>query len=300
MAKRTCSGCKYCNFGIPCAACTHPDNYMATITDEMCFFDAGKNCPLNKKDYRMVEILGVDGVLQDMARSMKKQGIKGAVIGISGGKDSTIVAKMMVEILGKDNVVGVLMPNGVQKDIEDSKRVIDILGIRSITVNIGETYDTLYDEVNHALISINQGITEATQINISPRIRMTVLYAVAQSMGSGWRVIGTTNKSENYIGWLTKWGDGGVDFEPIIDFTVTEVKALGKALGLPADLVDKVPVDGLTVHSDEERFGFTYAQLDEYIDKGTCGDKEIDAKIADMHAKSEHKRKMIPSFKLTI
>lgn len=300
MKTNTCTGCKYCMLSVPVCLCKHKDNYMCAISDTMMFKDAGKTCPLNKPDYRMRKIENVSEIISDLGNTCNKLGIRGAVIGISGGKDSTIVAKLMTEILGKDNVVGVLMPNGIQKDISDSQRVVDILGIRSITINIGNSFENLYDEVNHGLISINQGITESTQINIAPRMRMTVLYAVAQSLGAGWRVIGTTNKSEEYIGWLTKWGDGGVDFEPIIDFTVTELRVLGKKLGLPVDLVDKTPVDGLTSYSDEDRFGFTYEQLDNYIVYGTSGNEEIDAKIEKMHEYSEHKRKATPSFKLKL
>ena len=206
----------------------------------------------------------------------------------------------MVECLGKENVFGVLMPNGLQKDIDDSKRVVELLGIRYTTVNICRAYNVLYEDLNIALINHSKGVSEPSRINIAPRIRMTVLYAVAQSMGNGWRVVGTTNKSEEYIGWLTKWGDGGVDFEPIIDFTVTEILQLGLNLGLPKDLVCKTPIDGLAEGSDEDRIGFTYAMLDKYIVNGTSGDSEVDKKIERMYEYSEHKRNLIPRYKMKI
>jgi NAD+ synthase len=232
-------------------------------------------------------------------------GIKGAVIGISGGKDSTIVAKLMVECLGKENVMGVLMPNGDQSDINDSYDVVNILDIPYMVVNIKEAMHGIVDRIDYGMRSIHNTdkrieITEPAYINIAPRIRMTTLYAIAQSMGNGWRVIGTTNKSEEYIGWLTKWGDGAADFEPIIDFTVTELHQLGKNLGLPENLVCKTPIDGLAKGSDEDRFGFTYAELDMYIENGTTGNKETDSKIERMHGYSEHKRVSVPKYKLKI
>lgn len=239
--------------------------------------------------------LNKDVVIEELRKKCREQGIRGAVIGISGGKDSTIVAALMAEALGVNNVFGVLMPNGIQSDISDSVRVVEFLGIPNITVNIKDSFDGLYNSVNTALMaSVGHGVTEESRINIAPRIRMTTLYSVAQSMGNGWRVIGTTNASENYIGWLTKWGDGAADFEPIIDITVTELLILGKELGLPIDLVEKIPIDGLAEGSDEDRLGFTYAQLDKHINEGTCGDKEVDAKIERMHLYSEHKRNPVP------
>ena len=151
--------------------------------------------------------------------------------------------------------------------------------------------------MNVGLSEISGSISEDARINIAPRIRMSVLYAVAQSMGNGWRVAGTTNKSEEYIGWLTKWGDGAADFEPVIDYTVRELLQLGVNLGLPKDKVYKVPIDGLADGSDEDRFGFTYNQLDDFIEKGTSGDEFVDEKICKMHQYSEHKRVSIPYFR---
>lgn len=233
-------------------------------------------------------------IVAKLSKRCNEEGIKGAVIGISGGKDSTIVAKLMVDCLGKENVLGVLMPNGEQKDINDSIRVVELLDIDAITVNIGNSFNELVNSVSRELNYLGKFLSEPSRINIAPRIRMTTLYAVAQSMGNGWRVIGTTNKSEEYIGWLTKWGDGGVDFEPIIDFTVTELHKIGQELGLPKDLVCKTPIDGLAEGSDEDRIGFSYNALDKYIITGTSGDKETDIKIEKMHKYSEHKRKPIP------
>lgn len=238
--------------------------------------------------------LNPEYVIETLKAFLKEQGVTKVVVGISGGKDSTIVGKLMVECLGKENVMGVLMPNGVQSDIDVSHKVVDYLGIPYITVNINDSFSGLYGEMNSVLKEKGFEVTESSYINIAPRIRMTTLYAVAQSIGNGCRVAGTTNKSEEYIGWLTKWGDGACDFEPIVEYTVTELRELGVSLGIPKEFVYKIPIDGLADGSDEERIGFSYDQLDKYIATGTTGDVDIDEKIERMHAYSEHKRHLIP------
>ena len=300
---RVCSGCEHWQMGIPCGSCRHPKVSYLPTNDDMVFINAGDRCPLNQEDIRSEYIANPNKVVFRMREYMKCLGIKGAVIGISGGKDSTIVAKLMVECLGKENVMGVLMPNGDQSDIHDSYDVVNLLDIPYMVVNIKEAMYGIVDRIDYGMRSIHNTdkkieISEPAYINIAPRIRMTILYAVAQSMGNGWRVIGTTNKSEEYIGWLTKWGDGAADFEPIIDFTVTELHQLGQNLGLPKELVCKTPVDGLAEGSDEERIGFSYADLDKYIENGTTGNQEIDIKISRMHEYSKHKRVSVPYFEL--
>lgn len=306
--------CKFCNS----ETVEIPD--FETATDYGDFHYVCKNCGAvgyevlghgmvweeeNKKfETNVTEVTKMDNklnpeyVIPKMKEFLKEKGIERVVIGISGGKDSTIVAKLMADCLGKENVLGVLMPNGIQKDINDSKEVVKFLDIPNITVNIGRSFNALYEDMSIGLISESKRVSEDARINIAPRIRMSVLYAVAQSMGNGWRVAGTTNKSEEYIGWLTKWGDGAADFEPVIDYTVRELLQLGVNLGLPKDKVYKVPIDGLAVGSDEERFGFTYNQLDDYIEKGTSCDREVDTKITRMHKYSEHKRVEIPKFRI--
>jgi NAD+ synthase len=246
--------------------------------------------------------------LEALRRRVDELGIKKATLGLSGGKDSNIVAKLMVDILGPDNVIGVMIPNGAENDtlaIELSK----MLGINTLSCDIADSFNSMMDNLTTALHvpEIDNGrydskvVSEDTRINIAPRLRMTVLYAVAQSIGDGCRVIGTTNRSENFIGWLTKWGDGGADFEPIINLTVRELHELGAYIGLPEKFVKRVPVDGLTPKTDEDRFGFTYTQLDDYIEsaknncKGTCGNIRVDEKIEKMHRNSNHKRAPIPT-----
>ena len=217
-----------------------------------------------------------------------------AVIGISGGKDSSIVAGLCVEALGKDRVIGVTMPNGVQKDISDSMKLINHLGIPYFNVNIGETYKALMGEIEKELGKQDIEVSNQTVINMPPRLRMTTLYAVSQSRNG--RVANTCNLSEDWVGYSTRYGDAAGDFSPLGGLTVQEVKAIGKELGLPIELVEKTPSDGLCGKSDEDNLGFTYAVLDRYIRTGVCEDPVIKAKIDDKHVKNLFKLKPIPHF----
>lgn len=207
---------------------------------------------------------------------------KGAIIGISGGKDSLVAAKLLVEALGKESVFGVLMPNGEQKDIADSLRVVDILGINYKIVNIEKAYNGLLEAIADKNLSID------AKINIPPRIRMTTLYAIGTNIN--YRICGTGNKSEGFVGYTTKWGDNAFDFNPIGDLTTGEVVAVGDSLGLPYELVHKTPSDGLSGKSDEDKLGFSYDKINEYIENGSCGDKEVDKKIKLKHEYNKHKR----------
>ncbi|MBO6026165.1 MAG: NAD(+) synthase [Bacteroidales bacterium] len=219
-----------------------------------------------------------------------------AVIGISGGKDSSIVAALCVEALGRDRVIGVTMPNGVQKDISDSMKLINHLGIPYFNVNIGEAYKALMGEVEKALGSQKTEVSNQTIINMPPRLRMTTLYAISQSMNG--RVANTCNLSEDWVGYSTRYGDAAGDFSPLGGLTVQEVKAIGKELGLPIDLVEKTPSDGLCGKSDEDNLGFTYAVLDRYIRTGECDDPEVKARIDEKHVKNLFKLQPIPHFEI--
>lgn len=183
-----------------------------------------------------------------------------AVIGISGGKDSSVAAALCVEALGKERVIGVLMPNGIQSDIEDAKRLVKFLEIPHLIINIGTTSAALCRELeqNEVLQSMtgSAGLSKDSKINLPARIRMTTLYAVAQSLPDGGRVVNTCNRSEDYVGYSTKYGDSAGDFSPLSDFLVEEVRELGYALGLPRDLIEKTPSDGLSGSSDEEKLEF--------------------------------------------
>ena len=214
-----------------------------------------------------------------------------AVIGISGGKDSSVAAAVCAKALGKDRVIGVLMPQGEQADISFSHLLVDTLGIKSYTVNIGETVSTFMNELEKHIEPSQQA-----RINTPARIRMTTLYAIGACVGA--RVVNTCNLSEDWVGYSTKFGDAAGDFSSLSDLTVTEVLQIGDYLGLPKELVHKVPIDGLCGKTDEENLGFTYAELDRYIRGLTdLSDKpELKAKIDRMHANDLHKLQLMPKF----
>ena len=214
-----------------------------------------------------------------------------AVLGISGGKDSSIVAGLCVEALGADRVIGVTMPNGVQPDIADSIRIINHLGIKRYDVNIGEAFNALMAEVEKEL---GCEASEQTRINMAPRLRMTALYAISQSNNG--RVANTCNLSEDWVGYSTRYGDAAGDFSPLGGLTVEEVVAIGKILELPIDLVVKTPSDGLCGKSDEDNLGFSYAVLDRYIRTGICEDPVAKARIDHKHVTNLFKLKPIPHF----
>ena len=213
-----------------------------------------------------------------------------AVIGVSGGKDSSIVSALCVKALGKDRVIGVLMPNGEQADIADSLQLVEFLGIQYYICNIKDSVDG----VLRSLESAGVEATTQTKINLPPRIRMSTLYAVSQANNG--RVANTCNYSEDYVGYSTRYGDAAGDFSPLGKLTVQEVKAIGKYLDLPVNLVDKTPSDGLSGCSDEDKLGFTYAMLDDYIRTGLCSDQEKQTKIDRLHVLNEFKLKPIPAF----
>ena len=210
-----------------------------------------------------------------------------AVVGISGGKDSSIAAALCVEALGKDRVIGVLMPCGEQHDIDMAYMLVDHLDIKRYEVNIKDAIEGLKAAMPLELST--QSLT-----NMPPRIRMTTLYAVSQSVNG--RVANTCNLSEDWIGYSTRYGDSVGDFSPLSRFTVTEVKAIGRVLNLPEDLVEKVPIDGLCGKTDEENIGFPYATLDVYIREGICEDTTIKEKIDRMHERNLFKLELMPCF----
>lgn len=214
-----------------------------------------------------------------------------AVIGISGGKDSSVVAALCVEALGKDRVIGIMMPQGDQSDIEYSRMLCDYLRIDNYTVNIYEPCLSIKHEVSSVL---NGKWSKQSATNLPARIRMATLYAFAQSMDG--RVANTCNLSEDWVGYATRYGDGAGDFSPLSDLTVTEVKAIGKVLGLPTELTDKTPTDGLCGKTDEDNLGFTYDVLDKYIRTGECADGTVRQIIDEMHEKNVFKLAPMPKF----
>lgn len=214
-----------------------------------------------------------------------------AVVGISGGKDSSVVAALCVKALGVDRVIGVLMPQGEQFDIDVSYDLCKEIGIKHFVINVGDPVRAVYDQIQVAGLELNDVAT----FNTPARIRMTTLYAVSAIVGG--RVANTCNLSEDYVGYATKFGDGAGDFSPLSNLTVTEVKLIGKELDLPSKFVDKTPIDGLCGKTDEDNLGFTYDVLDRYIREGVCDDQEIKAKIDHMHKINLHKLQLMPAFK---
>lgn len=220
-----------------------------------------------------------------------------AVIGISGGKDSSICAALCVKALGKERVIGVLMPNGEQSDIDMARLLVNHLDIKAVEVNINEAYKGVLNGLENSK-PVNgfrmDGISNQTIVNLPPRLRMAVLYAVSQSCNG--RVANTCNLSEDWVGYSTRYGDSVGDFSPLARLTVAEVKEMGRFLGLPEVLVDKVPSDGLCGKTDEDNLGFTYAVLDKYIRTGVCEDPETKALIDDKHIKNKFKLELMPCF----
>ena len=225
-----------------------------------------------------------------------------AVVGVSGGKDSSVTAALLAEALGKDRVIGVLMPNGVQSDISDSQQLVDFLQIPNLTVNIKDGYDGLSSSINQSLASAGiDGASELSRdsiINLPPRLRMSTLYAIGQALPCGARVANTCNRSEDYIGYSTKYGDAAGDFSPLANLLVHEVLQVGEVLGLPRNLLYKAPSDGLSGMTDEDKIGFTYKVLDHYVLTGECEDPAIKEKIDRMHRNNLHKLQLMPSFPL--
>ena len=210
-----------------------------------------------------------------------------AVVGISGGKDSSVVATLCAEALGKDRVIGVLMPCGEQADIDMARLLVNHLGIRHFVVNIQDAVEGLKRGIPFEL-------SVQSRTNLPPRIRMSTLYAVSQCFNG--RVANTCNLSEDYVGYSTRYGDGAGDFSPCAHLTVQEVKAVGRELGLPDVLVDKVPIDGLCGKTDEENLGFPYAELDRYIRTGEIENQAHKERIDTLHKRNLFKLRLMPAF----
>ena len=213
-----------------------------------------------------------------------------AIIGISGGKDSSVAAALCVEALGKDRVIGVLMPCGEQSDIDCSRQLVEFLGIKNYTVDIKDAVEGLTNALPEGM-----EITAQTRTNIPPRVRMATLYAIGQS--SNGRVVNTCNLSEDWVGYSTRYGDAAGDFSPLCHLTVAEVKEIGRVLGVPENLIEKTPADGLCGKTDEDNLGFTYAVLDKYIRTGICEDEKTKERIDYLHRISRFKLELMPQFR---
>lgn len=213
-----------------------------------------------------------------------------AVLGISGGKDSSVAAALCVEALGAERVIGVLMPKGEQHDIDMAYKLVNHLGIKHYEINVKDAVEGVLKSMPSDL-----PISVQSNVNLPPRIRMSVLYFVSQSLNG--RVVNTCNLSEDWVGYSTRYGDAAGDFSPMANLTVTEVKEIGRVLGLPDVLVDKVPIDGLCGKTDEENLGFTYAELDRYIRTGEIDDMAKKELIDNKHKWNLFKLQLMPTFK---
>ncbi|MBQ8741626.1 MAG: NAD(+) synthase [Clostridia bacterium] len=213
-----------------------------------------------------------------------------AVVGISGGKDSSVAAALCVEALGADRVIGVLMPQGEQHDIDMAYMLVNHLGIKHYEINVKDAVESVFKSMPADL-----PVSVQSKVNLPPRIRMSVLYFVGQSLNG--RVVNTCNLSEDWVGYSTRYGDAAGDFSPMANLTVSEVKEIGRVLGLPDALVDKVPIDGLCGKTDEENLGFTYAELDRYIRTGKIDDPDKKEIIDRKHKMNLFKLQLMPTFK---
>ena len=238
----------------------------------------------------MFNALKVKNDCVEWIRSFFEENGKGcnAVVGISGGKDSSIVAALCVEAIGKDRVIGVLMPCGEQHDIDMAEMLVNHLGIKHYVVNIKESVDAVIKS-----IPFDMSVQSVT--NLPPRIRMATLYAVSQSVNG--RVANTCNLSEDWVGYSTRYGDSVGDFSPCSNLTVAEMKEIGRLINLPNVLIDKVPIDGLCGKTDEENLGFTYAELDRYIRTGEIDNPVSKERIDRMHKNNLFKLQLMSSFK---
>ena len=248
------------------------------------------------KNYQFDAEKARDNLVAEIQKLSKEQGFTKVVLGISGGKDSTVAAALSARALGKENVYGIMLPDGEQKDISDSVRVCEALGINSRTINIGKIHNELRAVTDQLECTAGEGEfpvphNRESDINVGPRLRMTTLRYIAQALGA--RLVGTGNLSEATVGYCTKDGDTSCDFALLGSVTSVEVVQIGLTMPeLPRDLVEKTPTDGLSGFSDEERLGIRYADIHKYIRLGTCGDAEIDEKIANKERWNQHKRRM--------
>ena len=237
-----------------------------------------------------------DNLVEQLRALSEKERFTRVALGISGGKDSTVTAAICARALGAENVYGVMMPDGEQKDIADSRRVCEALGIRKRTVNIGAMHAALRAVTDQTENTAPEGefsipFSRESDINVGPRLRMTALRYIAQALGA--RVAGTGNLSEATVGYCTKDGDTSCDFSMLGALTSVEVVQVGLTMPeLPRELVEKTPTDGLSGHSDEERLGLRYADIHRYIREGTCGNPETDEKIRKKEQANMHKRRM--------
>lgn len=237
-------------------------------------------------------ILEAENAIKWIKDYVEKVGAKGLVIGNSGGKDSATVIAMTVKAIGKENVIAVSMPcHSISDDFEDAKLVADTFGVKFLKVDLSKAYNEMEEEIEN---SLGKELSNEACINIKPRLRMTTLYGIAQSLG--YLVIGTGNLCETMVGYTTKWGDNSSDLNPIGNFTVDEVLEIGRSLGVPSKILEKAPNDGLGGKTDEEKMGIKYRQIAEMIEKGET-EEQAKEEIIKRYKSSKHKRELVPVYK---
>lgn len=235
------------------------------------------------------------GLIKWIKEILKDIGGNKVVIGISGGKDSSIVAALCVEALGKNNVIGVLMPDGPQQDISFAYEICEYLDIHNITIPIDSITKIYLQSIDDIKKDIVPEVTAKTKLNLPPRVRMTILYGISQSIPKS-RVVHTGNLSEKWIGYTTLYGDNTGAFSPLGMLTSSEVIQLGRFIGLPENFIEKPPADGLTGKTDETVLGFSYDILNKYIREGIIEDKLIKEKIDNLHRSNLFKFTQPPVF----
>ena len=236
-------------------------------------------------------ILEAENAIKWIKDYVEKVGAKGLVIGNSGGKDSATVIAMTVKAIGKENVIAVSMPcHSISDDFEDAKLVADTFGVKFLKVDLSKAYNEMEEEIEN---SLDEKLSKEACINIKPRLRMTTLYGIAQSLG--YLVIGTGNLCEAIVGYTTKWGDNSSDLNPIGNFTVDEVLEIGRILGVPNKILEKAPNDGLGGKTDEEKMGIKYSQIAEMIEKGET-EEQAKEEIIKRYKSSKHKRELVPVY----
>ena len=237
-------------------------------------------------------ILEAENAIKWIKHYVEKVGAKGLVIGNSGGKDSATVIAMTVKAIGKENVIAVSMPcHSISDDFEDAKLVADTFGVKFLKVDLSKAYNEMEEEIEN---SLDEKLSKEACINIKPRLRLTTLYGIAQSLG--YLVIGTGNLCEAIVGYTTKWGDNSSDLNPIGNFTVDEVLEIGRVLGVPSKILEKAPNDGLGGKTDEEKMGIKYSQIAEMIEKGET-EEQAKEEIIKRYKSSKHKRELVPVYK---
>ena len=230
--------------------------------------------------------LEVEKICEFVRDYYKKNNLTGAVLGISGGKDSAVVAALLCKALGPENVYGLSLPCHSKKtDYEDAKLIADHFGFTLRKFDLTSTFDSFVENIDH-----HEDYDNANQ-NLKPRLRMSAVYYFASMLstnGKRYIVAGTSNKSELFVGYFTKGGDSTHDIDLIADFTVSEVIKIGEELGVPKKVLYKAPSDGLSGKTDEDKLGVTYQNIEDYIYEREL-DPKVKEKVKRLHENNQHK-----------